>query len=347
MIRAILAGEPGPHRDVTLLNSAAALYVGGAGGRASRPAWPGPPRPSTAAPPPARSTASSPAATTSPSPATHRAHGGLMTILDTIAARKREELAERRAAEPLAALERRARAPPPAARLRGRHRPPAGRATPRVIAEIKRGSPSKGPAASRPGPGRAGARPMPRAARRRSRCSPTTTFSAAASPTCRPPRGGDVALPVLRKDFSARRVRRAGGPRHRRRRGVAHRAPCWTSPRCGGCANWPPRWAWPRWWRSTTRAEMAAAAESGATHRRRQQPRPAHLHRGPPPHRAAGAAAARRRAAGGRERHQRAGRCGAAWLPVGPTACWSARAWSRAADPAARLRDLLAVETRA
>jgi indole-3-glycerol phosphate synthase len=67
-----------------------------------------------------------------------------MTILDTIAARKREELAERRAAEPLPALERRARgADPPRDFADAIARPP-GSPTPRVIAEIKRASPSKG-----------------------------------------------------------------------------------------------------------------------------------------------------------------------------------------------------------
>ena len=29
VVRAVLAGEPGPHRDLVLLNAAAALYVGG------------------------------------------------------------------------------------------------------------------------------------------------------------------------------------------------------------------------------------------------------------------------------------------------------------------------------
>src|SRR5690242_13368836 len=67
-----------------------------------------------------------------------------MTILDTIAARKREELAERRAAEPLPALERRAWAAPPPRDFAGAlTRPPASPTT-RVIAEIKRASPSKG-----------------------------------------------------------------------------------------------------------------------------------------------------------------------------------------------------------
>jgi indole-3-glycerol phosphate synthase len=67
-----------------------------------------------------------------------------MSILDTIAARKREELAERRAAEPLPALERRARATAPSRDFAGAIARPPGSPTPRVIAEIKRASPSKG-----------------------------------------------------------------------------------------------------------------------------------------------------------------------------------------------------------
>ena len=66
-----------------------------------------------------------------------------MTILDTIAARKREELAAARAAEPLAALERRALGAPALRDFAAAITRPAG-APPRVIAEIKRGSPSRG-----------------------------------------------------------------------------------------------------------------------------------------------------------------------------------------------------------
>jgi indole-3-glycerol phosphate synthase len=67
-----------------------------------------------------------------------------MTILDTIAARKRLELAERRAAEPLPMLERRARAAAPPRDFAGAITRPPGSPTPRIIAEIKRASPSKG-----------------------------------------------------------------------------------------------------------------------------------------------------------------------------------------------------------
>src|SRR5689334_2089619 len=66
-------------------------------------------------------------------------------ILDRIVARKREELAARRAAEPYVALERRAAAAPPPRDFRAAITRPLGVGTPRVIAEIKRASPSKGP----------------------------------------------------------------------------------------------------------------------------------------------------------------------------------------------------------
>jgi len=67
-----------------------------------------------------------------------------MTILATIAARKRVEGAERRAAEPLARLEQRAAAAAPPRDFAAAIARPAGQATPGIIAEIKRGSPSRG-----------------------------------------------------------------------------------------------------------------------------------------------------------------------------------------------------------
>src|SRR5689334_15504105 len=67
-----------------------------------------------------------------------------MTILDTIAARKREELAERRAAESLPALERRARAAPRPRDFAGAITRPPGSPTPRLISASQRASPSKG-----------------------------------------------------------------------------------------------------------------------------------------------------------------------------------------------------------
>ncbi|MGI8586244.1 MAG: indole-3-glycerol phosphate synthase TrpC [Chloroflexia bacterium] len=67
-----------------------------------------------------------------------------MTILDTIAARKREELAVRRQAEPYSVLEHRALRAAPSRDFRAAIRRQPGSATPRIIAEIKRGSPSRG-----------------------------------------------------------------------------------------------------------------------------------------------------------------------------------------------------------
>ncbi len=67
-----------------------------------------------------------------------------MTILDTIAARKREEGTERRAVEPLALLEQRTAAAAPPRDFAAAITRPAGQAVPRIIAEIKRGSPSRG-----------------------------------------------------------------------------------------------------------------------------------------------------------------------------------------------------------
>ena len=68
----------------------------------------------------------------------------MSSVLDTILARKAEEVAERRAARPLAEVRELAEAQPPARgfadAIRGKHRAGA----PAVIAEIKKASPSRG-----------------------------------------------------------------------------------------------------------------------------------------------------------------------------------------------------------
>jgi indole-3-glycerol phosphate synthase len=66
------------------------------------------------------------------------------TILDTIVARKRAEIAERRAATPLEAVVAAARGAAPARGFRAALAERVGRAEPAVIAEIKKASPSKG-----------------------------------------------------------------------------------------------------------------------------------------------------------------------------------------------------------
>jgi indole-3-glycerol phosphate synthase len=66
-----------------------------------------------------------------------------MTILDEIIAHKREEVAARKAARPLAAVQAGAASAPPVRDFAAALTSP-GRPAPRVIAEIKRRSPSKG-----------------------------------------------------------------------------------------------------------------------------------------------------------------------------------------------------------
>lgn len=66
------------------------------------------------------------------------------TILDTIVARKREEIAERRRARPLEAVAEAARAAAPARGFQAALAQRIGHGEPGVIAEIKKASPSKG-----------------------------------------------------------------------------------------------------------------------------------------------------------------------------------------------------------
>ncbi len=65
-------------------------------------------------------------------------------ILETILARKREEVEAARAAAPLAEMQRRAAAAPPPRDFVGALRAESAAGRPAVIAEVKRASPSKG-----------------------------------------------------------------------------------------------------------------------------------------------------------------------------------------------------------
>ena len=117
------------------------------------------------------------------------------SVLDDIVAGVREDLARREAALPLPELLAHLadapapRDPMPHFRARGSS----------VIAEVKRRSPSKGDLADIPDPA-ALARRTPAEAPRRSRSSPRSDASAAASPTCAAVRAA-VETPILRKDF--------------------------------------------------------------------------------------------------------------------------------------------------
>ena len=68
------------------------------------------------------------------------------------------------------------------------------------------------------------------------------------------------------------------------------------------------RYAWPRWWKSTTARELDTAIAAGSRHHRRQQPRSHHLRGHARDLAAPGRAHARRRGAGERERHSRRAR---------------------------------------
>ncbi len=123
-----------------------------------------------------------------------------MNVLEEILDRKRAEVAERRAAEPIERLRERARAAPAARDFIGALRGGTGGAAPRVIAEIKRASPSRG--TIRPG---ADAAEIARA-------YAAAGAAALSVLTDGPSFGGSLedlrraraaaALPVLRKDFT-------------------------------------------------------------------------------------------------------------------------------------------------
>ena len=242
-----------------------------------------------------------------------------MTFLEGILARKRDEVAARRAVEPDGALEARARAAAPPRDFERALSLPGGPA--RIVAEVKRASPSAGAIAA--------GLDAPAQARRYAAAG----AAAISVLTDGPGFGGSLAdlaavraaveVPLLRKDFVVDRYQlleaRAAGAdaallivaalARRRAARAARRLRRARARRARGGAR---------------RGRGGARARRGRADRRREQPRPPHLRRGPRHLRADPAPAPRRRArasrragCAARDDARRLRRAGAANLLVG------------------------------